>query len=112
MFGSPLDPEHPFDTIPVMGRTRVRGRRAILVLAAGVVIGLWAGPLARAVGPTEPVPVAEHRVTVRSGDTLWAIAQRVAPGEDPRSVVDALVEANDVDPGALVPGQTLIIPGA
>jgi hypothetical protein len=35
----------------------------------------------------------------------------VAPGSDPRSVVDAIAEANAVDAGTLVPGQTLVIPG-
>jgi Tfp pilus assembly protein FimV len=47
---------------------------------------------------------------VRSGDTLWSIARRVSPSEDPRPIVDAIAGANPVAPGALVPGQTLVIP--
>jgi Tfp pilus assembly protein FimV len=50
---------------------------------------------------------------VRSGDTLWSIARRVSPSEDPRPIVDAIAGANPVNPvapGALVPGQTLVIP--
>ncbi len=47
---------------------------------------------------------------VRSGDTLWSIAARFAPSTDPRVVVDAIASSNDVDPGALVPGQQLSIP--
>jgi LysM repeat protein len=56
--------------------------------------------------------VAAHRVVVRPGDTLWAIAERVAPGQDPRPVVDAMVAVNNMDPGALVPGQTLLVPAS
>ena len=47
---------------------------------------------------------------VRSGDTLWSIARRTSPSTDPRLVVDAIGDANDLDPAALVPGQQLVIP--
>ena len=47
---------------------------------------------------------------VRPGDTLWSIATRFEPSTDPRVVVDAISSANGVDPGALVPGQQLLIP--
>lgn len=84
------------------------------MLAGAVVAGVWAGPLsgslAHAFGASSAVPVSAHRVVVRPGDTLWAIAERVAPGEDPRPLVDAMAASNDVDPGALVPGQTLVVP--
>jgi nucleoid-associated protein YgaU len=46
---------------------------------------------------------------VRPGDTLWSIARGVQDG-DPRPLVDAIQAANRADPGALVPGQVLIIP--
>jgi Tfp pilus assembly protein FimV len=46
---------------------------------------------------------------VEPGDTLWSIARRVAPGRDPRPVVDGLIEANDVR-GGLQAGQELSIP--
>jgi len=49
-------------------------------------------------------------VVVRPGDTLWSIARRVAPGQDPRGVVDAIADANGVEAGSLVPGQTLVLP--
>jgi Tfp pilus assembly protein FimV len=31
---------------------------------------------------------------VRSGDTLWSIARQLSPGDDPRQVVDRLVQLN------------------
>ncbi len=39
---------------------------------------------------------------VRSGDTMWSIARMIAPGDDPREVVDLLVQAH---------GSTVIRPG-
>lgn len=49
-------------------------------------------------------------VTVQAGDTLWAIAQRLAPGQDPRPVVDALTRANG---GSQVQaGQRVVIPAS
>jgi nucleoid-associated protein YgaU len=76
---------------------------------AGATIAVaWAGPLAA--GSDGLQPVAARGYVVRGGDTLWAIAERIAPGSDPRGVVDAIAEANAVDAGALVPGQTLVIP--
>ena len=53
-------------------------------------------------------PVAPGAVvTVRPGDTLWSIAGEVAPGRDPRQVVQRLREVNHLATVALEPGQTL-----
>jgi Tfp pilus assembly protein FimV len=78
---------------------------AIVLVVAGFL--LIVPGLARGDGPDRPAP----RVTyvVESGDTLWSIARRVAPGRDPRPVVDNLIEANDLRSG-LQPGQELSIP--
>ncbi|HET9005593.1 MAG TPA: LysM peptidoglycan-binding domain-containing protein [Actinomycetes bacterium] len=46
---------------------------------------------------------------VEPGDTLWSIARRVAPGRDPRPVVDGLIDANHLR-GGLQVGQELSIP--
>ncbi len=76
-----------------------------------VLCALGAGALGRATAATEaPQPVAEHRYVVRAGDTLWSIATRVAPQEDPRAVVDSIKIANGVDGASLVPGQSLVLP--
>ena len=110
MFGSVLDSERAFGHHRTMARTRVRRRRLILALSATALAGAWAGPVAGALGGPEAVPVARTTYVVRSGDTLWSIAETASPGEDPRPLVDAIVAANGIDPGALVPGQTLVVP--
>ena len=53
---------------------------------------------------------AADRYVVQAGDTLWGIAVSRAPGSDPRLVIQAIVDANQVDAGTLVPGQVLVIP--
>jgi Tfp pilus assembly protein FimV len=54
--------------------------------------------------------VAAHRYVVRPGDSLWSIASRLQRGTDPRQLMDAIESTNHVDPGALRPGQALLIP--
>jgi LysM domain len=95
-----------------IGRVRLtrRGRALSRALAIVLVVALFllvAPGLARGVGPDRPAP----RVTyvVEPGDTLWSIARQVAPGRDPRPVVDGLIKANDVG-GGLQAGQELSIP--
>jgi hypothetical protein len=46
-------------------------------------------------------------VTVQPGDTLWSIAGQVAPGRDPRRVIEQLRRSNHLSGVALSPGQTL-----
>jgi nucleoid-associated protein YgaU len=111
MFGSALDSEHPFDRIRAVSRTRVRRRRLVVLATAALVAGFWAGPVANALGRSpEMLPASDRTYVVRSGDTLWSIAGRVAPGRDPRAVVDEIAAVNDVAAGSIVPGQSLVIP--
>jgi LysM domain len=82
-----------------------------------VVVGLavaLAGPMAHALGGSDDGmrPVASRRVVVGPGETLWSIARRSFPAEDPRFVVDRIVAANGVDPAGIVPGQVLAVPGS
>ena len=51
-------------------------------------------------------------VTVQQGQSLWAIAGIVAPERDPRDVVADIVQLNNLDGGAVNPGQQLFVPSA
>ncbi len=78
----------------------------LLALASGLAWVVPTGGVA-----ARPALVAQHRYVVRPGDTLWSIALRIHDG-DPRALVDAIQAANGTDPGALVPGQVLVVPAA
>jgi hypothetical protein len=97
-----------------------RRRIAASVLALGIVVvmgqagvALGGSPLAVPERrPTAAPALVESRapdgarlVVVRPGDTLWSIAVRLAPGDDPRPAVDAMSEARHGAP--LVPGETI-----
>ena len=92
-----------------MSRTHVR-RRLLAIVPLLLAIGLaWVVPSGGAAAG--PAHVGSKRYVVRPGDTLWSIARRIHDG-DPRALVDAIQAANGTDPGALVPGQVLLIPAA
>jgi nucleoid-associated protein YgaU len=119
MFEPTLDFEHLFGHDPSMGRTRVRSRRRIVAAMVSVAVGLVLGaPVAGALGrhprPAEPkvLPASrrEQVYVVRTGDTVWSIAERTAAGADPRALVDAIAARNGIEAGAVVPGQALVIP--
>jgi len=81
-------------------------RRRVIAASLGLGIVLTAAHAGVALrGPTtpgrSPHPHIEQ-VVVQEGDTLWSIAQRVAPHSDPRGVVDAMAAklgTSDIQPG-------------
>jgi LysM repeat protein len=49
-------------------------------------------------------------VVVQAGESLWQIAQAVAPQADPRETVTLLRELNGLGDAAVVPGQSIVVP--
>jgi hypothetical protein len=132
--GRPERPEYWFTPTGPRGATpRVRRvapavyrRRRLAVLALGVTAtvtllgqaGIALGGVSLAASerrptsapstasaPIEGANEATIEVTVRPGDTLWAIAGRLAPGSDPREAVDAMSRARGGAP--LLVGEVL-----
>jgi len=96
-------------------RLTVRGRRVLAALAAlpaviALSIAIIGGGSALA-SRDEGVPAGGFvTVTVEPGDTLWAIAEEVAPAADPRDVVDAIVRLNALEGVTIAAGQEIAIP--
>jgi nucleoid-associated protein YgaU len=79
---------------------------ALAALALAVTLPAIAGTVHAA------PPVSYHTVTVRSGDSLWALAERQTPnGGDVQAVVDTIIAANHMNGAAINVGQKLRIPG-
>jgi Tfp pilus assembly protein FimV len=80
--------------------TRVRRRRLVVLVGAVTLAFALGGAAQLASGlasvdeSPRPELISGHEYVVQPGDTLWSIAARVAPDDDPRAVVDALRAAN------------------
>jgi nucleoid-associated protein YgaU len=80
------------------------------LLAGSAVVWALGGPVAGAVGLDDGPATPPLVHVVRPGETLWSIARAYDPTRDPREVVHAIQTANALDPGALVPGQRIVLP--
>ncbi|MFV0374215.1 LysM peptidoglycan-binding domain-containing protein [Microbacterium sp.] len=95
-------------------RLTLRGRRVLAALPAVIALAIavlsGGGALASASSAAGGADEAFEVVTVMPGDSLWAIAERVAPSADPRDVVDDIVRLNALSGARLDPGQSIAIP--
>ena len=93
-------------------------RRVVVVLLAVALVLVMARAGAALGGSTPAVPerhpapssAATGNTTgattvVRPGDSLWTVAERLAPNDDPRPIVDALSAARHGT--VLTPGETI-----
>ena len=88
-----------------------RGRLVVAALVVAAVLGalvLLTAP-ATATGDPGSGPVAE-RVTVRPGETLWVIAERVRPDADPRATIARIRDMNGLESSVAQAGQVLLVP--
>ena len=88
-----------------------RGRGVLLTLLAtplviaALALGINAGA---ATGTTSSTPL--QKVTVVSGETLWGLAQQIAPKSDPRDVIANIMSVNQMQTAEIQPGEQLSIP--
>ncbi len=94
---------------PAPLRLTRRGRVVLVLLPAVVALSTAfvgvSAPFAQA-DPTAP----SRAVEVRAGDTLWSIAERIAPARDPRDVVAELERANHLPGAVVLAGSRLQVP--
>ena len=94
------------------GHLRLTRRGRLVTAAATLLIAVLAlvGVVSRAPGLRETAPVpasAPAQVVVAPGETLWSIAERIAPDRDPRTVVAGIQRLNDLPTADVRAGQTL-----
>ena len=98
-------PQAALERTPSVGRRRVAGVACAAVVAlTAIAVGFGVGH-ASAESDGVPPPVV---YVVQPGDTLWAIAGKVAPEVNPARAVDALRSA--AGSSALTPGQRIALP--
>lgn len=94
-------------------RLTKRGRGVVTALAAAplviaaLVFALNGGG---ATATPESSGVPFHYMTVDSGESLWQLAERIAPNADPRDVIEQLMQLNRLESSEVFPGQQLAIP--
>ncbi len=90
-----------------------RGRVVITTLAAvPLVIGafLFALNSGGALATGSSAHTTFEYVTVQSGQSLWGIAEKVAPSADPRDVIADIISLNQLQSAVVTPGQRIAIP--
>ena len=86
-----------------------RGRVVLVLLPA--VLGLSSALVGVSAPFAQADPSASARaIEVRSGDTLWSIAERLAPDRDPRDVVAELERVNRLPGAVVLAGSRLEVP--
>jgi LysM repeat protein len=92
-------------------RMTARGRRVLLALVVVpllVVVAFLALNGGSATASNDAV--ATTYVSVQQGESLWQLAQQVAPKADPRNVIADIVSLNGLASSDVVAGQRLAIP--
>ncbi len=100
-------------------RTRLRitprGRRVVASLiafpvAAALGLAIVGGGSALASDDLGAPAGSFTEITVMSGQTLWSIAEDLAPAADPRDVVAKITRLNALSGGSVAAGQRIAIP--
>jgi hypothetical protein len=112
----------PTAPAPAASRLRItrRGRLVLTslvvspLIALGVVAGVNAtSAIATSEGAGSSASIVEFDyLTINAGESLWQVAERIAPASDPRDVIADIVSLNQLTSSAVEPGQRLAIPSA
>ena len=100
-------PAQPRLKLTPRGRRVFTGLAALPLVIAALAIALNGGvATASSEGSSTPV----ETVTVEAGQSLWQLAEEIAPEADPRDVIDEVVTFNRLSSVSVQPGQQLDIP--
>ncbi len=90
------------------GRTAVTLLVAVPLAIAAAALGL--GAVGAAAETSTGSASSFQYVTVDPGESLWQLAESVAPNADPRDVIADIQNLNNLSSGELQPGQRIAIP--
>ena len=91
-------------------RLTKRGRLVVLVFVvvslftALIMFGSFANATATNAGPATAV------VVVQQGESLWSIAQSIAPNADPRATINDIKDLNGFNDSVVSAGQSIVVP--
>ena len=94
------------------GRAVFTTLAAIPVVIAAFLFALNGGSASASLESSVQPGVVYTYVTIAAGESLWAIAEDIAPTADPREVVNDILEFNGMSSAELFPGQRLALPAA
>jgi len=95
-------------------RITSRGRKvlaavvALPIVAALGAAALFAGGSAVATGSAAAIEF--DYLTVQAGQSLWSIAETIAPESDPRDVIAEIRSLNQLNTSSVQPGQRIAVP--
>ena len=81
-----------------------------LAAAAAVTLAVVGGVGWMGQAASSGVPAEITLTRVGAGETVWDVAQRVAPTSDQRAVVERIRQLNGMANSAIQPGQQLQVP--
>jgi hypothetical protein len=103
------------DTPAVPLRLTRRGQVVVAALAAFLVtvVSLLVAGAAQATNHAPSPGVARQnlvQVLVRPGQSLWSVAESTDPDQDPRAVIQQIIDLNALTSDVVSPGQQLWVP--
>jgi len=88
------------------GRAVLTAVAAVPFVVAALLMGLNGGGATATSSAGAPV----EQVTLQAGQSLWQLAEDIAPGVDPREVVRDILAANQLESASVQAGQRLDVP--
>lgn len=93
------------------GRVVLAALASLPLLAALVALAVFGANSAVADGAEQSgASQSFDYVTVQAGETLWGLAEEIAPSADPRDVIADIVSLNQLPSSEVQPGQRLAVP--